>query len=169
MCDSRAFELDLFTYIILGFKEQKQLANINHMSILNIQNLQKEYFSHTHKMYGFVRFVELEDGSLYARVETKFNILYHLAKHFSKRLNNQPFIIHDIKRELAFIHSEEFIGIREIIGFEEPVVSRDEEKFSKLWKHFFESVAIESRSNKKLQQQLVPLLYRTYMSEFGED
>ena len=158
MCDSRAFELDLLSYIILGFKEPKQLTNINHPAIFNIHNLQKEYFSLVHRMYGFVRFVELEDGSLYARVETKFNILYSLAQHFSKRLNNQSFIIHDIKRELAFIHSKEFVGIREIIGFEEPVVSSDEEKFSKLWKHFFESVSIESRSNPKLQRQLVPLI-----------
>ena len=166
MCDSRAFELDLLSYIIIGFKEQKQLANINHPALFNIQNLQKEYSSLTHRMYGFVRFVELEDESLYARVETKFNILYPLARHFSKRLNNQSFIIHDIPRALAFVHSEQFVGIREIVGFEAPTVSREEEKFSKLWKHFFESVAIESRSNKKLQQQLVPLIYRTYMSEF---
>jgi len=167
MCDSRAFELDLLSYIILGFRDQKQLANINHSAIFNIHNLQKEYSSLAHRMYGFVRFEELEDGSLYARVETKFNILYPLAKHFSKRLNNQSFIIHDIPRALAFIHSEEFIGIREIVGFEEPIVSRDEEKFSRLWKHFFESVAIESRTNPKLQRQLVPLIYRTYMSEFS--
>ena len=31
---------------------------------------------------------------------------------------------------------------------------------------FFSAVSIEERTNKKLQQNLVPLIYRTYMSEF---
>ena len=166
MCDETEFEMELLEYIILGFKEQKHLQNINHCSIFKIQNLQKELFRNVHKMSGFLRFEELEDGSLYAKVESKFNLVYFLGKHFSQRFNNQNYIIHDIKRKLVFIYSEEFKGLREVSEFEIPTLSKDEQKFKNLWKTFFESVAIESRENKKLQQSLVPLLYRTYMSEF---
>ena len=42
----------------------------------------------------------------------------------------------------------------------------NEEKFQKLWKSFFKGVTINERKNLKLQTQMVPLLYRTYMSEF---
>ncbi|WP_151944067.1 DUF4130 domain-containing protein, partial [Aliarcobacter butzleri] len=35
-----------------------------------------------------------------------------------------------------------------------------------LWKSFFNAVTIKERLKPKLQRQLVPLLYRTYMSEF---
>jgi probable DNA metabolism protein len=160
MCDSAEFELDLLHFIILGFKNQRELENINIPYVQNIQNLQKELFRHNHKMSGFARFVELEDGTLYAKIDTKFNVVYFLGKHFLKRFNNQRYIIHDLQRKIAFIKNEHFIGVQNIASFEVPKVSVNEEKFSKLWKTFFDSVAIQSRTNKKLQQQMVPLIYR---------
>lgn len=166
MCDSRDFEMDLLCYIVTGFKSQQELQDINIPCIFTLQALQKEFFHVYHKMSGFLRFEELEDGSLYAKLEAKYNVLYLLGKHFSKRLNNQNYIIHDIKRELAFVHTREFIGVRKVSEFELPTHSESEEKFQKLWKTFFQSVTIQSRDNKKLQRQTVPLLYRTYMSEF---
>jgi probable DNA metabolism protein len=166
LCDSKEFELDLLNFIILGFKDQRELENINHHCLFNIQNLLKELFRHNHKMSGFVRFVELDDGTLYAKIETKFNVVFLLGRHFLKRFNNQNYIIHDIQRELAFVKNEHFIGVQKVADFEEPKRSENEDKFSKLWSTFFQSIAIKSRENRKLQMQLVPLLYRTYMSEF---
>lgn len=167
MCDSVEFELDLLHFIILGFRSQKELENINHPFIFNIQNLQKELFRYNHKMTGFIRFIELDDGMLYGKIETKFNIVYHLGIHFLERFNNQNYIIHDISRKLAFIKNESLIGVQEVATFDEPTMSVNEEKFSNLWKTFFASVSIESRTNKKLQRQMVPLLYRTFMTEFS--
>jgi probable DNA metabolism protein len=158
--------MELLEYIVLGFKDQKELQNINNTAVFYLQNLQKELFRQNHKMTGFVRFVELEDGVLYARIETKFNVVYFLGKHFLKRFNNQNYIIHDTKRQLAFIKNNSFVGVQSVASYELPTLSSSEEKFQKLWKTFFESVAIESRTNKKLQRQMVPLLYRTYMTEF---
>jgi len=169
MCDSKSFELDLLCYIVHGFKNQKELQNINIPCIFSLYSLQKEFFHVYHKMSGFLRFEELEEGTLYAKLEAKYNVLYQLGKHFSKRLNNQNYIIHDIQRELAFVHTQEFVGVQKVAEFEIPKHSDSEEKFQKLWKTFFTSVAIKSRENKKLQRQTVPLLYRTYMTEFNEN
>ncbi len=166
MCDSVDFEIDLLHFIIIGFKDQKQLDNINHPFVFNLQRLQKELFSLNHKMTGFTRFEELEDGTLYAQIQTKFNVVYFLGKHFLKRFNNQKYIIHDIQRKIAFIKNEQFVGVQNIASFETPIVSHNEEKFQNLWKTFFKSVAIESRENVKLQKQLLPLIYRSMMTEF---
>lgn len=166
MCDSVEFELDLLRYIILGFKDQRELANINHPFIFTLQGLQRELFRHSHKMSGFIRFMELEDGTLYAKIETKFNVVYHLGNHFLARFNNQNYIIHDIKRHLAFVKIDSSYQIQEVATFDEPTYSQNEEKFANLWKTFFTSIAIKSRENKKLQKQMVPLLYRTFMTEF---
>jgi probable DNA metabolism protein len=117
-------------------------------------------------MYGFVRFEELDDGTLYAKVENKFNVVHFLAKHFLKRFNNQNFIIHDINRKIAYIKNEHLQGMQEIAEFDIPEYSQNEEKFQNLWKKFFNTVTIESRENKKAQQNFVPLLYKTYMTEF---
>ena len=166
MCDSKNFEMPLLKYIILGFKNKNELFNINNEEVFFLQNLEKELFRQVHKMCGFTRFKELEDGSLYARIETKFNVLYFLGKYFFTRLNNQKYIIHDINRKIAFIKNDTYVGIQNIASFEEPKLSTSEKKFDKLWQTFFDSTAIESRENKKCQQNLVPLLYRTYMNEF---
>lgn len=106
MCDTIEFELNLLYFIILGFKDIKELSNINNSFVFYIQNLEKELFRVNHKMTGFLRFEELEDKTLYAKLENKFNLVYFLGKHFSKRLNNQNFIIHDINRKIAFIRKE---------------------------------------------------------------
>ena len=166
MCDSKDFELALLEYIIIGFKESKQLFNINNSCVFYLNSLEKELFRNVHKMTGFIRFEELEDKTLYAKIESKFNVVYFLGKHFLKRFNNQNFIIHDINRKLAFVKIENDFSIQEVAYFDEPIYSSNEEKFQKLWKSFFKGVTIKERTNLKLQTQMVPLLYRTYMSEF---
>jgi probable DNA metabolism protein len=168
MCDSKSFEKDLLEFIILGFKDNKNLENITFEAVFAIQGYIKEYFRHHHKLTGFTRFVELEDGTLYAKLESKFNNLYHLGKFFLKRFNNQKYIIHDINRKLAFVKMDGFTGVQEVSDFDIPTLSKNEEKFSKLWKRFFKSVAIKERENKKVQRNFVPLLYRTYMNEFED-
>lgn len=165
-CDTKEFELPLLKFIILGFKDSKELFNITNSQVMYLEDLQKELFRHVHKMYAFARFKELDDDTLYAKIESKFNVIYFLGRHFFKRFNNQKFIIHDINRKIAFIKNDSFIGIQNIASFEDPTLSENEEKFDKLWKTFFEAVSIESRENIKCQKNFVPLLYRTYMNEF---
>jgi probable DNA metabolism protein len=166
MCDTKKFEMALLEYIILGFKDIKQLFNINNPSVFYVETLEKELFRHVHKMTGFIRFEELDDKTLYAKIQTKFNVTYFLGKHFLKRFNNQNFIIHDIERKIAFVKIENHISIENIASFETPNLSQNEAKFQKLWSSFFNSVSIKERTNVELQQNLVPLIYRTYMSEF---
>ena len=166
MCDSKEFEMALLEYIVIGFKDSKQLYNINNSCVFYLNNLEKELFRVTHKLTGFIRFEELEDKTLYAKIESKFNVVYFLGRHFLKRFNNQNFIIHDINRKLAFLKIQNGYSIKEVAFFDEPNYSQNEEKFQKLWKSFFSGVTINERTNLKLQTQMVPLLYRTYMSEF---
>ena len=166
MCDSKEFEMALLEYIVIGFKDSKQLYNINNSCVFYLNNLEKELFRVTHKLTGFIRFEELEDKTLYAKIESKFNVVYFLGRHFLKRFNNQNFIIHDINRKLAFVKIENDFSVQEVAFFDEPNYSPNEEKFQKLWKSFFSGVTINERTNLKLQTQMVPLLYRTYMSEF---
>lgn len=166
LCDTREHEMALLEYIRIGFKNQKELRNINNPNLFFIQTLEKELLSLVHKMYGFTRFEELEDGTLYAKIETKFNIVPFLGDHFCKRLGNIPFIIHDVKRSLAFVKNDEIREIRSIAAFDAPTVSNEEEHFKALWKSFFKAAAVQERFNPKLQKSWVPLLYRTYMYEF---
>lgn len=167
LCDCYDFEDDLLAYIKIGFTSTHSLQNINIQPVKNICDMENELLRIAHKMKGFLRFEELDDGTLYAKFENKFNVLIFLAKHFLMRLNNQKFIIHDIKRNIAFIKNEALCSILNIDSYEMPTLSQNEEDFKKLWKTFFNSITIKSRQNYKLQRSQVPLIYRNYMSEFN--
>ena len=117
MCDSKEFEMALLEYIVIGFKDSKQLYNINNSCVFYLNNLEKELFRVTHKLTGFIRFEELEDKTLYAKIESKFNVVYFLGRHFLKRFNNQNFIIHDLNRKLAFVKIENDYSIKEVAFF----------------------------------------------------
>jgi len=166
LCDTEAFEMALLFYITQGFKEKKMLDNITLEPIFYLQHLEHALLRLSHKMYGFTRFEELEDGTLYAKIKTKYNVLPFLGKHFAKRLGSHPFIIHDLGRSLAFIKDDHHTQIHTVSAFDTPTLSRNEEEVQALWKTFFHHVAIENRRNPHLQKSLVPLLYRTYMTEF---
>ena len=153
MCDSKEFEMALLEYIVIGFKDSKQLYNINNSCVFYLNNLEKELFRVTHKLTGFIRFEELEDKTLYAKVESKFNVVYFLGRHFLKRFNNQNFIIHDIDRKIAFVKIENHISLENVASFGTPNLSQNEAKFQKLWSSFFSAVSIEERTNKKLEEQ----------------
>ncbi len=168
LCDSRPFEKALYDYILLGFGEPERLFDPNHPVVRYIESLEREYFHYLDKMYGFLRFEELEEGMLYARIEGKFNLLPHLARHFLKRLDGCEFIIHDLQRRQAFIRQGGESAFREVAAFTTPRRSQCEVKFQRLWKTFFESVTIAERRNPKLQRNWVPLLYRRYMTEWCE-
>ena len=45
-------------------------------------------------------------------------------------------------------------------------LSDNEKKMSRGWQIFFDTIAIQERKNEKLQQQLLPLKYRPYQTEY---
>jgi len=160
------FYLPLYEYILLGFKDCQNLENINIQSVQKVHEIEKKVFRSLHKAYGFTRFVELDDGTMYAKVKLEFYLLPLLANHFRKRLNSCNFIIHDVEAKMVAWHKDKKLEFFNVDSFDAPPLSKDEEKFSRLWKLFFESVSIESRKNEKLQKKMLPLFYREFMTEF---
>ena len=129
MCDSKEFEMALLEYIVIGFKDSKQLYNINNSCVFYLNYLEKELFRVTHKLTGFIRFEELEDKTLYAKIESKFNIVYFLGKHFLKRFNNQNFIIHDINRKLAFLKIQNDYSIKKVAFLMNQIIHKMKRNF----------------------------------------
>lgn len=156
---------DIYRYIMLAFKEPNSLKNINLECVKEVEEAAHKTSSEAHKLKGYLRFQELEDGSLFSIIEPKHNIIALLADYFKKRLPKEEFIILDRKRELAYIKSlDEIVHVQNI---EQPTLSDDEKEFQHAWRSFFTSISIESRKNLSLQRQKVPLYLREFMTEFG--
>lgn len=134
-------------------------------------------------LYGFLRFEEVQDGILYAKIGPKNNLLTFLMPHFSDRFPMENFVIHDDKRNLLGIHPAgegwylasgrdwgQTGETEEQCSFgkkaEGLMISDKEQQIQELFRHFCRSIAIKERENRKLQQNMLPLRFQEYMLEF---
>lgn len=166
LCDDLPRERELMLYIRMGFKDLSLFDDLTHPVVYAIEQYQKRLFSTIHKMYAFTRFEMLEDGLLYAKIAPPRNVLPLLGKHFVKRLGSESFIIHDIARGWIVVYDGKSLQMHEVLDVNVPMLHDDEKHFQELWRTFFNTVAIESRKNYKVQRNCVPLLYRGFMTEF---
>lgn len=120
-----------------------------------------------HMFKGFVRFKELADKTLYARIEPDHNILPLLTGHFRERLGDFNWVIHDARRGLAALHSGGRLVYAPITQERALEFDGREARVQELWRHFFKTAAIRERTNPRLQRQNVPLKYRRNLTEFG--
>lgn len=125
-----------------------------------------------HHLYGFLRFEEVQNGILYAKIGPKNHLLSFLMPHFADRYPMENFIIYDDKRDLFGVHPAG--GKWYLVGGEDVTpdssmlqISEKEQEIQELFRHFCHTIAIKERENKKLQQNMLPLRFQEYMLEFS--
>ncbi|MFP4662581.1 MAG: TIGR03915 family putative DNA repair protein [Halanaerobiales bacterium] len=156
----------IFHYLILGFKMGKKIDNYLNNDIVNqICRVSSRVSKEKHLLLGLLRFKEIKNGVYYAPFEPDYNITSLIAPHFSKRLSDQDWIIHDRKRRIAAIYNKQEWVITEMNNPDKLVISEDEELYQRLWKGFYKSIAIKDRKNSRLQRQFMPRRYWKYLIE----
>lgn len=162
-------ELRVLSFTRLAMKTGRGVCNMLNDHRVNlidkaVRNLQIE----AHHLCGFIRFTEA-DGTLVSLIEPHNDVLPLLVAHFSDRFCEERFIIYDQKRRAALMHLP---GMSRIVPIDElkiPAPSDRETEIQQLWRRFHETIAIEGRINRKLQQNLMPLRFRPNMTEFQPD
>lgn len=136
-----------------------------------------------HQMIEFLRFSQIGNGSLLAKIGPKNDVLELISPHFADRLPEENWLILDEGRRKASVHRkgrtffltdvpetlEETLNQQMSYGSLPDMHSRQaagEEAYETLWKTFFETVAIRERTNPDCQQTHLPLRFRPYMTEF---
>ena len=124
-----------------------------------------------HRELEFLRFQELENGVLLAKIHPKNDVLMYLGPHFSDRLPLEDFLIYDRNRRKALFHEKQkewyIMDALELNGAAAERVSTEEEYYQDLFRMFCRTIAIESRENRALQRQFLPLYFRDVMPEFA--
>ena len=166
----------IYRFLILGFEYGKNIIKyIQHPDVVPIFQMNREIGREIEHYYGFLRFTQLENGILYAKIAPKNNIITLIAPHFSDRLSNENWIIHDEKHQKAVLHEKQksffLIEGKENIftRIENSVKSTKEEEVEQLWKQFVSTISIKERKNIELQQKMLPQKFRSYMVEFQEN
>ncbi len=174
ICSNREEKADcIYRFLILGFEYGKDvLKYIHHPYILPIFQINREIGREIEHYYGFLRFTQLENTVLYAKIAPKNNIIVMISAHFADRLSNENWIIYDEKRNRAVIHKKQkgyvLAAVEEAVfeQLESYAKSVREEEIQQLWKGFVSAISIKERKNTKLQQHMLPKKFRNYMIEF---
>ena len=134
-----------------------------------VLKIEKYVHRETHKMKGFLRFKEMKNGFLYAKMEPENCILFSLAYHFVRRMPNESFVIHDVKRNIYAFYTEKKLNFVEESQIKklDLIFSDEELEMEKLWKTFFDTIAIQERENKNCQRNFMPKKYWKYLIEMG--
>ena len=163
----------IYRMIVAGFQmpDGRLVAGmLSHPQIRLVFELSRKVWHIAHRYMGFVRFRELENGVLFARIAAEADILSLIAPHFADRLTQEDWMIYDECRQRAAIHpggQPWFL----LDGVDEECLaslrdSGDEAHFQRLWKGFHRAIGIEERANPGLQRSFLPLKFRRLMTEF---
>ena len=102
---------------------------------------------------------------LYARLEPDNDVIELMAPHFADRYKNDPFILHDLRREKA-VFSQGGHWYVAALPKDAPVnLAQGEREYRKLWKQYFETIAIRERTNPRCQKLYMPVRYWKHLTE----
>lgn len=131
-------------------------------------DLKNRIYTETHRLKGFLRFMETEKGFYYACYEPDNDITELLVPHFTARLQS-PFIIHDIKRNtLALCDGKRYKILNGGDNGVTVFMSESEEIFLDLWRQYYKSINIEERKNLRQMRNYMPERYWKNLSEKQE-
>lgn len=117
---------------------------------------------------GFVRFSDV-GGVLAAEIAPKNRVLPLLRAHFCQRCRNETFFLYDRTHREALFHSG---GASAILPLEDFVMASPdaaEADYRRLWRCFYDTVAIRERENPRLRMTHMPKRYWPLMTEFQSD
>lgn len=158
-------EQTAFGYIkcILNKKTSVKKA-FNLPEVIEFNDILYKVTGETHRMKGFLRFMESSNGAYYAPYAPDNNITDLLMPHFAERFKSERFVIHDTKRKIAGMYD----GHSWIIGYAgeaEIYLSEYERVFENLWKRYYNAVNIESRPHDKQMKRSMPVRYWKFLPE----
>ena len=159
-------ETKILRYIVLGFREGAKISMLHgNQTVFDIQSIEKKIEVEKERMLQFVRFSVMENNVLYARIEPDNDVVELIAGHFCDRFKNEPFIIHDVKRSKALIAYRKKWYISQFDDEDIPELSADENDYRRLWKNYFENIAIRERTNPRCQKNFMPVRYWKHLTE----
>lgn len=170
--DPRRAEV-IYRVIILALKRGRYVLDaLTEPNVCCLMEYMRGVNNEIHRMLEFLRFEELKNGFLFARINPRYAVLPYLAEHFADRFAGENWIIADTVHGGVLIHERYgrcVLARADEVDFDaySPEYSEDEELWQRLWKRFVDAIAIKERKSPHLQMQMLPLRCRKYMKEFS--
>lgn len=162
-------ELAIYRFVAKLYREGPQyLTRLSDDAYQPLLRAVRHMSTEVEHLRGFVRFSVL-DGMLGAEIEPKNRVLPLLRPHFCDRYYNETFFIYDRTHHEALLYANGRSRIVPLDSFEMAPPDAEEAAYRKLWKRFYDTIAIRERENPKLRMTHMPKRYWGTMTEFQRD
>ena len=162
-------DMILYRLIRRGFDEGNRVSrDLTDPDMARVTLALQKLFTEQDHLKGFVRFSEL-DGFLVGEIEPKNRVLPLLGPHFAARLGGEKLVLYDRTHHEALFAAGFRWTIEPVEEFHMGPAGEEELGWRRLWKSFFNTIAIEGRVNPKCQSTHLPKRYRHVMTEFMEE
>lgn len=167
---SEDYNVATYIYKLLryGFKHGPEIImHVSNPLVAPVVDLANAVGRETHLFVGLVRFMKLKGGIYYCQFSPTYNQVPLLAEHFSHRLNDQIWVIHDVERNIAVFYDKKSWYVNEFHGMQNYELDDEEILYQSLWKTFHKHIAIKERINPTLQRSFMPKKYWKYLLEMN--
>jgi len=162
-------EIRLLRFLRLMYDKGPQAAyQTGAPEVADVVQLARAVANEACQFKQFIRFEERE-GMLGAVISPKHYVLPLLRTHFCDRMPSEDFLIYDnqhyvaLVRRGADVHYTRFQG-----GYLMSSPEEREHTYQRLWKAFYDALAIEERRNEKLRMQHCPKRFWENMTELKD-
>lgn len=166
-------ELLLYRFLRLGFQYGRTVMNmLTEDTVYRLRKAVKHLKTESHAYLGFTRFSDYGDV-LVAIIEPKNQVLPLLASHFCDRYRGESFLIYDKTYGQALMQKQEGplterVGLFRLEELVLPEPSQEEMSYRKLWKKFYDTVAIRERNNPRARLSHMPRRYWAQLTEMQQ-
>lgn len=162
-------EMAIYRFIVKFYRSGAPLlSRLSDDTYLPLLKAVRQLSGEVEQFRGFTRFSDF-DGVLGAEIEPKNRVLPVLRRHFCERYHNETFFLYDRTHREALLYSGGVSRIVPLNHFEMAQPDEVEAGYRRLWRRFYDTVAIEARKNEKLRMTHMPKRYWGMMTEFQDE
>ena len=162
-------EMAIYRFVVKFYREGAPLlSRLSDDTCLPLLRAVRLLSGEVEQFRGFTRFSDF-DGVLGAEIEPKNRVLPMLRRHFCDRYANEAFFLYDRTHKELLVYADRHSRLLSVDSLQLALPCEEEVAFRRLWKRFYETVAIKERYNPRCQNTFLPKRYRGTMTEFLPD
>ena len=161
-------EAAIYRFVAKLYREgAPYLLRLNDEAYAPLRKAVRRLLVEAERLRGFVRFSDY-GGTLGAVIEPDNRVLPLLRGHFCERCHDETFFLYDRTHREALLYADGRSHILPLESYDPAPPDAEEAAYRRLWKLFYDAVAIRERENPKKRLKDMPRRYWAQMTEMKE-
>lgn len=155
---------EIVRFVHYAKEQPTAIQHLDHPVVWPIHKWSQAVSREAHRFIGLMRFEQLSSGIHYAKFEPGYAVLPIVSPHFVRRLNDQSWVIHDIKRKKAVFYNTQSC-LYDYLAPMPVELSALEQTIQAQWCQYYDSISIKARNSDRRRMQFMPKKYWQNLTE----